>query len=102
MNRLVRLRPIARLEFDEAVDYFEEKRSGLGIDFTDAVRDVLDSVSTSPLMYRKLYRDVRAVSVNGFPYQIFYRILDDDSIEVLSVFQVRRNPKVWRDRSDGQ
>lgn len=71
MIRQVRLRPIAKKEFDEAVDWFEEKQIGLGIGFTDAVHNVLDSVSRSPMIYRKLYRDVRAVSVNGFPYQIF-------------------------------
>lgn len=101
MTRQVRLRPIARIEFDDAVDWFDGKQSGLGTAFTDAVRDVLDTISKSPLIYRKLYRDVRGVSVDGFPYQIFYRILNDESIEELSVFQVRRNPKVWRERTDG-
>lgn len=96
----IHLRPIARDEFAEAVDWFEEKHAGLGIEFTNAVRDALASVEKSPLIYRKLYRDVRAVSVKGFPYQIFYRLLKDDSIEVLAVFQVRRNPEAWRDRSE--
>ena len=100
MSRQIQLRPIARLEFDEAVDWFEEKRPGLGIEFTDAVRDAFKSIARSPLIYRKLYRDVRGVSVSGFPYQIFYRVLSNESIEVLSVFQVRRNPRAWRDRSD--
>lgn len=100
MKLHVYFRPIARAEFDVAVDWFEEKRKGLGIDFTNAVRDDLDTVSTSPLIYRKLYRDVRGVSVTGFPYQIFYRVLNDEIIEVLSVFQVRRNPTVWRNRVD--
>jgi len=100
VSHRVHLRPIARIEFDEAVDWFEEKHDGLGIEFTDAVRDVLSSVAETPLIYRKLYRDVRAVSVKGFPYQIFYRILNDDSVEVLSVFQVRRDPRIWRGRSE--
>lgn len=100
MKLAVQFRPIAKAEFNDAVDWFEEKRIGLGIDFTDAVRDVLDTVSKSPLIYRKLYRDVRCVSVAGFPYQIFYRVLNNETIEVLSVFQVRRNPAVWRDRVD--
>jgi len=39
MIRQVRLRPIAKKEFDEAVDWFEEKQIGLGISFTDAVNN---------------------------------------------------------------
>ena len=98
MNQSVHLRPIAKVEFDEAVNWFEGKRVGLGLGFTDAVRDTIQTISESLLMYRKLYRDIRAVSVTGFPYQIFYRVLTDDSVEVLSVFQVRRDPASWRKR----
>jgi len=49
MSRTVLLRPIAKVEFDEAVNWFEGKRVGLS--FTDAVRDTIRTISESPLMY---------------------------------------------------
>lgn len=98
MSRVVTFRPVARLEFDEAADWFEGKQVGLGLRFTAAIRDELNNIKSNPSIYRKVYREVRVTSVKGFPYQIFYRVLNDESIEILSVFQIRRNPSVWRER----
>jgi toxin ParE1/3/4 len=99
MKREVRLLPVARSEFDDGVSWFDNKRAGLGNEFIGAVSEALNTISKTPFIYRRVYREVRATSVQGFPYQIFYRVLEDDSIEVLSVFQVRRSPAIWKDRS---
>jgi len=93
MIRQVRLRPIAKKEFDEAVDWFEEKQIGLGIGFTDAVHNVLDTVSRSPMIYRKLYRDVRAVLSMAFRIKYFTTYLRMKALKCFPFFRFVEIPR---------
>lgn len=43
MSLPVVLRPEARVEFDEAFDWYEQRRLGLGVDFVAQVQEVFDS-----------------------------------------------------------
>lgn len=99
MNCEVRIRPEAQIEFNQSVDWYEERRRGLGKRFIESVDSAIHSISESPEQWARVHEDVRCNSVKGFPYQIYYRILDKDTVEVLSIFHVRQHPSVWQTRS---
>jgi plasmid stabilization system protein ParE len=77
MSLPVVLRRAARAEFDDAIDWYENQRSGLGVVFADRVQDVLDRISDNPQMHAPVFRDVRKAIVRRFPYCVYYRVEPD-------------------------
>ncbi len=97
VNLPVVLRPAARAEFDEAFDWYEQQRPGLGVDFATQVQEVLDRIGATPLLYPQVFQEVRRVVVQRFPYSVFYKV-EPQRMVVLAIFHSRRDPKTWRTR----
>jgi toxin ParE1/3/4 len=91
------LRPTARQEYDDAVDYYESQRAGLGARFGAHVNEVLTRIGQSPKMHGVVRDNVRKAVVRKFPYCIYYRELAD-RVEVISVFHTSRDPADWQSR----
>ena len=98
MSFAVRFRPAALAEFNQSADWYEARQISLGQSFVAAVDASIDSISSAPTRPRCVYKEIRLISVKGFPYQIYYRVLDSDVVEVLSIFHVRQNPSIWQTR----
>jgi len=97
VNLPVVLRAEAEAEFDEAFDWYEARRAGLGAEFAAEVQTVFDRIAATPLMHSIVKADIRKAVVRRFPYCILYRP-HADRIEVLAVFHTSRDPSVWQDR----
>ncbi|HET6572421.1 MAG TPA: type II toxin-antitoxin system RelE/ParE family toxin [Fimbriiglobus sp.] len=97
MSLPVVLRDEAQTEFDEAFDYYEGQRSGLGVTFVERVQKVFDRIAANPKLHAVALADVRKAVVTGFPYCVYYRP-DDTRVEVLSVFHTSRDPSIWQRR----
>lgn len=97
MSLTLRLLRLATAEFAEASDWYEGRKRGRGMAFTIAVDRVLIQISSDPERYPVTDDEVREASVPGYPYVIYYRILEIE-IEVLAVFHTSRDPEVWRRR----
>ncbi len=97
MSLPVVLREEAEQEFDEAFDYYEARRTGLGVDFVEEVQQVLDRIAVLPRLHAVVLADIRKAVVRRFPYCVFYRC-EDDRIEVVAVFHSSRDPSVWQRR----
>ena len=97
MIRAVAFRREARLEFDEAVVWYEEKRQGLGLEFQQAVDDRLTEAAAQPTLFRAVRGPVRRIVFNRFPYAVHF-IADDSRIVVLAVFHARRDPQRLTER----
>ena len=92
------IRRKARTDFDDAFDWYEAQRAGLGVEFAERVHAVFDSVSALPESHAPIYRDVRKALVRPFPYSVIYRIRGG-RVVVLAVFHNKRDPKVWQSRT---
>ena len=99
MTHQVRIRPEAQIELNQSVDWYEERQLGLGERFIDSIDSAIQSIAESPEQAARVYKDVRCKSVKGFPYQVFYRIQAQNTVEVLSIFHVRQHPGVWQSRN---
>ena len=97
MSLPVVLRDEAQAEFDEAYDYYENQRPGLGVDFAARVQEAFDRLSVNPLMHAVVFADIRKAVVAKFPYAVFYRP-EPARVEVLAVFHSRRDPSIWQAR----
>lgn len=96
--RQVVFRKQARLEFDEAGDWYEKECLGLGMEFMAEIHFLLQRIATTPEQFPMLYRDVRKAVARRFPYCIYFRERDQ-KIVVLAVFHSARNPAVWKQRT---
>lgn len=91
-------RKAARLEYDEAASWYENQRPGLGSEFVAEIETALQQACETPQRFPVMLLDTRCVRLRRFPYSIFFRIRSDRLV-VLSVFHVRRDPNIWRERS---
>ena len=96
--RQVVFRKQARLEFDEAGDWYEKERHGLGMELLSEIQSLIQRITSTPEQFPMLYRDVRKTVARLFPYCIYFREREQ-RIVVLAVFHSARNPAVWQQRA---
>lgn len=94
MNYDLTLRKEAEFDIGGEFDFYEGKRDGLGQDFLLCVEEALTKIQRSPLIYRKIYKDLRRMPIRRFPYRIFY-LVQGQKIIVTAVFHARKDPDSW-------
>lgn len=90
-------RPEAAADLEDAYDWYEAQRIGLGIEFLTAVADALDSIGAHPEQVPVLHRGTRRALLSRFPYGLFYRIVDDE-IVIVACMHAERAPREWKRR----
>jgi toxin ParE1/3/4 len=98
MSLPVVLRDEAQAEFDEAFDYYDAQKVGLGVTFAGRVQEVFDRISANPLLHAVVLRDIRKAVVARFPYCVYYRP-EPTRVQVIAVFHTSRDPSVWQGRA---
>ncbi|MSU21751.1 MAG: type II toxin-antitoxin system RelE/ParE family toxin [Pedosphaera sp.] len=94
------IRPRAEANLQEARQWYEKQRMGLGNDFTRTVRDAIRRLPENPLIYRLRHRrlGIRRFYPPRFPYRIVYRI-QGESILVFAVLHAKQHDRHWRKRA---
>lgn len=87
----------ARAELEEAVDYYEARRPGLGTEFAAEVQAAINRILQLPLACRKLSPRSHRCRLARFPYGIIYQIRPDHVV-IVAVMHLRREPSYWRNR----
>lgn len=98
MSLPVVLRPEAIRDAEEARDYLEGRRVGLGQAFVDRLNEAVAQVGDMPELYGIVWRNVRAARLRQFTYVMYYRV-HDDRIEVLAVMHGSRDASAWQARA---
>jgi toxin ParE1/3/4 len=91
------LRPEATQDLQDARDWYEQQRAGLGATFALRAAAALDTVEQFPDLHGLVWQDVRAAPIRKHPYVIYYRVLTD-RIEVFAILHARRDPSEWQGR----
>jgi plasmid stabilization system protein ParE len=91
------LRDAAEAEYDEAFDWYDAQRVGLGAAFANAIQKALADLSVSARMHQVISNDIRKIVVRRFPYCIYYLALDD-CVDVVAIFHTSRDPSIWQGR----
>ena len=89
--------PEARRDIEEAYDWYENRRVGLGEEFLGCVDACIEAICRNPELYAKIFRDYRRGVVRRFPYAVFYEF-EADTVTVYCVFHTSRDPEKWRTR----
>lgn len=91
------IRPEAEADLEDARDWYESQRDGLGDEFLECVEEALQKIDLMPEMYRVVDYGIRRAFTDRFPFTIYYRIEANDVV-VLGVLHSRRDPRVWKSR----
>jgi plasmid stabilization system protein ParE len=87
----------ARAEIDEAAEWFEVQRAGLGGQFFDAVSASVESIRTNPFQYQRVFKNRRRAIVARFRFNMIYRVTENEVV-IVACLHGRRDPKRWMDR----
>lgn len=96
MNYTLLVKAEAIQDMTEAFNWYERKRTGLGIEFLDEVEQYYDLISKNPEQYQS-YMNQRIAVIHRFPYKIVYEI-EGDRIIVYAIYHDKRNPEKLAER----
>ena len=93
------VRPAAAADIEDAYQWYESHRPGLGEEFLAALRLTRDRVLEHPEAFLALHRGTRrALIPQRFPYGLFYRIYGD-TVVVVACMHAKRDPREWQRRT---
>jgi plasmid stabilization system protein ParE len=98
MPRRFIVRPLAEADLENAAHWYGEERARLAERFLRDVDQTFARVRERPLQFPTVSGDVRRALLHTFPYAVYFRA-SEDSIVVLAVLHLRRDPRVWRGRA---
>jgi len=94
----VRFHPDAQAEFDDAIDFYEEREIGLGVEFASDVFDAIDRAVSYPRGWSEIAPGIRRCQTQRFPYGVLYSVESSELLFVLAVMHLHREPAYWKDR----
>lgn len=89
----------AEREFYKAIDYYEKRREGLGLDLSREVYLAIDRILDFPELWSKIDSNIRRALVDRFPYAILYHYeRENEIIYIVAVMNLHQEPRYWSDR----
>ena len=98
MTRRFVVRPEASAHIAEAFSWYQARRDGLGWELKVELDAVFGLVQQAPEAGPVVYRGLRRLLLNRFPYSVYYT-LTPDLIEIRALIHNRRHPRHWRSRA---
>lgn len=84
---------LAEIEIEEAIEFYEHRKIGLGKQFLVYFKSYLKIVKTNPELFAiKKEPYFREIPIKKFPFVIIYELFENQII-IYSVFHTHRNPK---------
>jgi len=87
----------AQLEVDNAVAWYDSQSPRLGIQFLDDLDRTVRRIVVYPLSCPEIEPNLRRCLLSRFPYGLIYGI-DADTIIVVAVSHLHREPRYWINR----
>lgn len=94
----VRFQSAAVREYLLARRYYSHIDSKLADRFRSAVDAVISRIMTDPDSLPQTANGFRGIRVKRFPYILFFKVLDAESIGIFAVAHTSRRPGYWRRR----
>ncbi len=92
MSLPVIFKAAARLEFEEAIVWYEKQREGLGREFKLEVKIALKQALDNPGRFPMVRGRAQRIRLRRFQKYAIYFAIKDGVFAVLSVFHASRNP----------
>lgn len=80
-------------DFQDAFEWYESKKVGLGQQFVGAIESKLQQIAVHPEYFTKIHKKFRQANVDGFPYVIVFEFYPKRKlVHIASFFHVKRSP----------
>lgn len=89
--------PQADAEFDEAVQYYDERQHGLGLEFAEEVYSTISRISEYPDAWSPMSKNTRRCLVSRFPFGVIFQV-KNGMLRIIAVANLHRRPNYWKDR----
>jgi hypothetical protein len=89
--------PRADEEFDEAVQYYEDCQTGLGLESAEEVYAAIGRIAAYHDAWPVMSTSTRRCLVNRFPYGVIFQV-KSGMLRIVAVANLHRRPDYWRDR----
>ncbi|MDX2073824.1 MAG: type II toxin-antitoxin system RelE/ParE family toxin [Alphaproteobacteria bacterium] len=94
--------PDVELEIDSAIQWYEMRRVGLGLEFIAAIEQAFERIRQMPLFFpRSLWGasryNLRYCVVRNFPYTVVYQC-NEAEIIIVAISHMSRLPNYWHKR----
>lgn len=88
----------ALVEYQSSAVY-SENVFGLGEDFVQAIERALSEISSDPIRYKRVGKDLHDFRLSRFPYHLFYNhVPGSGRVTILAVAHTSRRPGYWKSR----
>ena len=90
--------PEARIEFIEAIAYYERCREGLGLRFSREVHATINRITIRPVAWPQISHNTRRCLTRRFPYGVIYEVQENE-ILIIAITHLNREPGYWKNRT---
>jgi toxin ParE1/3/4 len=87
----------AEQELNEAIAFYEQKSSGLGLDFLGEVQETIRYIQNFPEGSERQKDGTRRHLIKRFPFILVY-LIRKNTIWIVAVAHCKRRPNYWRIR----
>ncbi|GAB5406776.1 MAG: hypothetical protein Aurels2KO_50070 [Aureliella sp.] len=98
MARVRRYHPLVADDLSAATSYYDDISPDLGNRFRASVRARLRDVADRPESFGRLQNEMRAVTLDRFPYVMIFENRNND-VAILGVFHAASDQSGWFDRT---
>ncbi len=91
------LKSPADLDYLQALEWYEERRPGLGQEFDAELLALFERIKQNPELFQKETAVVCKARMPHFKYRIYFTV-EGDEIGVLAIWHPSRNPEALRRR----
>ncbi len=89
--------PAARIELNQAVDYYEDCEAGLGYEFLEEIYATIARIMQYPKAWSSISHRTRRCLTKRFPYGVIYQVTEEH-VRIIAVAHSHRRPGYWRNR----
>ncbi len=97
MTYSLRFRPEVVNDLEDAANWYDDRKIGLGAEFLQQCKAALDRILERPEQATIDSGNIRSVRIHRFPYVVHFRI-ERSTIVVFAILFGGRDPSAWRNR----
>lgn len=95
MKYVLRIRAAARRDIAESHAWYAERSPAAAERFSTELAAVFTAVGENPLMFAKVYGEIRRALLRHYPYAVYF-IVAAHRVSVLRVLHQARDPREWQ------
>ena len=97
MSHQLQVHEFAEQDLLRLIDWYESQQIGLGERLLTDIGQAFDKLQCMPLSYALIYKNARRLTLDIFPVNIFYQIVDNQ-VQVFCITHGASNPNKWQNR----